>query len=65
MSSKPVLYYLVLSPPARAVSLTAAALGVDLEIKEVNLLESDHLKPEFLKVIVINLICDSCKFQSF
>lgn len=44
------LYYLRLSPPARAVALTAAALGIELELIEVNLLAGEHYKPEFLKV---------------
>lgn len=50
MSSKPILYYLVLSPPARACALTAAALGVELELKNVDLLGRDNFKPDFLKV---------------
>lgn len=50
MSNKPVLYYVDLSPPSRSVLLTAAAIGVELELKIVNLLAGDHLTPEFLKV---------------
>ncbi|XP_058174972.1 uncharacterized protein LOC131289654 [Anopheles ziemanni] len=48
--TKLVLYTLHLSPPCRAVELTAKALGLELEQKEVNLLAGDHLKPEFLKL---------------
>lgn len=48
--SKPVLHYHIVSPPARAVLLTATALGIDLELKEVNLFAKEQLKPEFLKV---------------
>lgn len=50
MSAKPILYYNYLSPPARAVLLTAAAVGVDLELKEVNLVDKENLSPEFIKV---------------
>uniref|UniRef100_A0AAG5DT32 glutathione transferase n=1 Tax=Anopheles atroparvus TaxID=41427 RepID=A0AAG5DT32_ANOAO len=48
--TKLVLYTLHLSPPCRAVELTAKALGLELEQKQVNLLSGDHLKPEFLKL---------------
>ncbi|XP_053667097.1 glutathione S-transferase 1-like [Anopheles marshallii] len=47
---KPVLYTVHLSPPCRAVELTAKALGLELERKMVNLLAGDNLKPEFLKL---------------
>lgn len=51
MSQRPVLYYSPLSPPSNAVLLTAAELGVELELKIVNLLEKDHLKSDFVKVV--------------
>ncbi|KXJ72418.1 hypothetical protein RP20_CCG018086 [Aedes albopictus] len=47
---KPILYLIHLSPPCRTVELCAKALGVELELKEVNLLGGEHLKPEFLKL---------------
>nr|AEJ87236.1 glutathione s-transferase E1 [Anopheles funestus] len=47
---KLVLYTVHLSPPCRAVELTARALGLDLERKLMNLLAGDNLKPEFLKL---------------
>ncbi|XP_035907315.1 glutathione S-transferase 1-like [Anopheles stephensi] len=47
---KPVLYTVGLSPPCRAVELTAKALGLDLERRTVDLLAGDNLKPEFLKL---------------
>lgn len=50
MSNKPVLYYVDLSPPCRSVLLTAAAIGVELELKKIDLLAGEHLTPEFLKV---------------
>ncbi|XP_017491277.1 PREDICTED: glutathione S-transferase 1 [Rhagoletis zephyria] len=50
MSAKPVLYYSPRSPPSRAVLLTAAAVGVELDLRPMNLKEGDHLTPEFLKL---------------
>ncbi|XP_076165358.1 glutathione S-transferase 1-1-like isoform X2 [Ptiloglossa arizonensis] len=38
------------SPPCRAVALTAAALGVPMNFKQVDLLAGAHLKPEFVKL---------------
>lgn len=51
MSEKPVLYYLMMSPPCRSVLLTAAALDVELELKVVNVSAGEQLEPEFLAVI--------------
>ncbi|KAH8415923.1 hypothetical protein KR222_003914 [Zaprionus bogoriensis] len=50
MSNKPVLYYTPRSPPCRAVQLTAAALGLELDLRPVNVKAGDLLKPEFLKL---------------
>lgn len=50
MSSKPVLYYMSLSPPSRAVLMVAAELGVELELKTLNLLAMEHKTPEYLAV---------------
>lgn len=41
-----------LSPPVRAVLLTAKALNIDLELKLVDLWKAQHLTPEFLMVSV-------------
>ncbi|XP_073814215.1 glutathione S-transferase 1-like [Musca autumnalis] len=56
MSKKPVLYYTPRSPPCRAVLLTAAALGVELELRAMNLKDGDHLTPEFLKLNPLHTI---------
>ncbi|XP_030382229.1 glutathione S-transferase 1 [Scaptodrosophila lebanonensis] len=50
MASKPVLYYSPRSPPSRAVLLTAAALGVDLDLRPVNVKAGENRTPEFLKL---------------
>uniref|UniRef100_A0A0K8TQ48 Putative glutathione s-transferase n=1 Tax=Tabanus bromius TaxID=304241 RepID=A0A0K8TQ48_TABBR len=47
---KPILYYAKLSPPSRAVMLTAKEIGVDLELKAINLIKGEHLTPEFIKI---------------
>lgn len=44
-----ILYYIQISPPSRSVLLTASALGLDLELKELSLSASEHLEPGFLK----------------
>lgn len=41
------------SPAVRAVQITAEALGVKLELKEVDFFKGEHMKPEFLKVFLI------------
>ncbi|XP_053660988.1 glutathione S-transferase 1-1-like [Anopheles marshallii] len=43
-------YHLPLSAPCQAVRLTAKALGLHLNLKEVDLMNGEHLKPEFLKI---------------
>jgi len=47
---KPILYYVDVSPPSRAVLLTLKELGVEFDSKIINLLTLDHLKPEFVKL---------------
>ncbi|XP_017087036.2 glutathione S-transferase 1 [Drosophila bipectinata] len=47
---KITLYGIDGSPPVRSVLLTLNALGLDFEYKIVNLLEKEHLKPDFLKI---------------
>lgn len=44
------LYYLSGSPPCGAVLLAAKIIGVDINIKNVDLAKGEHLTPEFLKV---------------
>jgi len=44
------LYYHPFSSPSRAVQMTATNLGIELNIKVVDLIKGEHLKPEFLKI---------------
>ncbi|CAL4156963.1 unnamed protein product, partial [Meganyctiphanes norvegica] len=43
-------YYIPLSPPCRAVMLTAKALGVEMNLKFLNVMAGDQMKPEFLAI---------------
>ncbi|XP_017795363.1 PREDICTED: glutathione S-transferase 1-like [Habropoda laboriosa] len=43
-------YQLPGSAPCRAVALAAAAIGVEMNLKEVVLMNGEHLKPEYLKM---------------
>lgn len=44
------LYYMSLSAPCRAVLLTAKMVGVEVNLKTVNLMEGEQMKPEFIKI---------------
>nr|CAD7195924.1 unnamed protein product [Timema douglasi] len=46
----PLLYYYLLSPPCRAVLLLAKALGVQLNLKVINILEGEQFSDEYIKV---------------
>lgn len=50
MSEKPILYYIALSPPCRAVLLCGAELGIDFDLREVNVLEGETKKDDYLEV---------------
>jgi len=43
-------YYTPGSSPCRSVLLTAKALGLELNLKPMDLHHNDHMKPEFLKI---------------
>lgn len=45
-------YYLLGSAPCRSVMLGAKALGVELNLKEVDIMKGEHLTPEFIKVYI-------------
>lgn len=50
------LYYTILSPPSRTILLVAKAIGIELELKNIDLQKGEHLTPEFLKVKVFLLL---------
>lgn len=43
-------YYSPISPPCNTIRLVAKALGVQLNLKEVDLFKQEHLNPEFVKL---------------
>lgn len=48
----PKLYYIDESAPARAVLMTAAAIGLEFEKQIVDLFKKEHLSPDYIKVSV-------------
>lgn len=44
------LYYAIVSQPSRSVLLVGRALGLEFDLKNVNLFNGEHLTPEFTKV---------------
>lgn len=50
-------YYLPGSAPCRAVLMTAKAVGVELNLKLVDLMSGEQMKPEFIKVIHFMIVC--------
>lgn len=48
--STPVLYYLPPSPPCRSILLLAKMLDLNFELKIVNILEGEQLKPDFVAI---------------
>lgn len=62
------LYICLGSPPCHAVQMTAKALGVDLNLKCIDLGTGDHMKPEYLKVrlnsIQSCLLNRQCRFDT-
>nr|UJZ92577.1 glutathione S-transferase [Scaphoideus titanus] len=43
-------YYAPGSAPCRSVLLAAKAVGVELNLKQLDLMKGEHLKPEFVKI---------------
>lgn len=50
MSEKPILYQAPLSPPCRAVFLTGAALGIEFDLKSVDMMGGEHKSEDYIKV---------------
>ena len=44
------LYHMDLSAPCRAVRLTAKMVGVELNLKELNLMAGEQMNPDFIKI---------------
>ena len=43
-------YYMSLSAPCRGPMLTAKALGLDLNLKKLDLFAGEQMKPEFIAI---------------
>ncbi|CAD7013312.1 unnamed protein product [Ceratitis capitata] len=50
MSARPILYYALFSPPARAALLTSKLIGLNVELKAINYATQEHHSDWFLKV---------------
>lgn len=50
MTQKLTLYFALGSPPARGALLAARNLGLDIEVKYVNLIAGEHYGEEFTKI---------------
>ncbi|XP_055381233.1 glutathione S-transferase D7 [Condylostylus longicornis] len=46
----PILYYIKPSPPCRAILLLGRILELEFDLKQVNIMEKEHMKPEFLNM---------------
>lgn len=44
------LYYTLGSPPSRACLQTIRILGLEVEVKNLNLLKGEQMSPEYLKI---------------
>lgn len=51
-----VLYNLNASPPCRAVRIVAKLIGLNLELKPLNVLRGEHLKPEYLQLNPVHTV---------
>lgn len=47
-------YYLPASAPCRAVMMLAKAIGVRLNLKIVDVLRAENMKPEYVKVLLLS-----------
>lgn len=45
----PILYYAPPSAPCRSVLLLGRMLGIDFDLRPINVMEGDHLKAEFVE----------------
>lgn len=46
----PILHYAPLSPPCRSVLLLGRILNIDFDLRVVDVLKGDNMKPEFIEV---------------
>lgn len=46
----PILHYAALSPPCRSVLLLSRILNIEFDLRVVDVLNGDNMKPEFIEV---------------
>lgn len=46
----PILYYIPPSPPSRMVLLLGRLLNIEFDLRLIDLMKGEHLKPEFIEV---------------
>lgn len=46
----PVLHYFPPSPPCRAVLILGRMLNIEFDLRVVNIMEGEQMRPEFLEV---------------
>lgn len=63
----PVLHYYPVSAPCRAVLLLGRMLNLDFDLRLVNILEGEQMKPEFLEVSMLTTEthCQRIKLNAF
>ena len=59
------LYHMDASGPCRSVRMTAKMLGVELNVKLINLQAGEHMTPEFIKINPHQLIRPGTGFTLF
>lgn len=63
----PILHYLPPSAPCRAVLLLGKLLNIEFDLRFIDLMKGEHLKPEFIEVGHINycFYCNDCTMIIF
>lgn len=51
------LFYAIESPPCRAVLIAAEAIGLQLELKKIDLSKGEHKTEEYIKVHYTTFKC--------
>lgn len=49
----PILHYAPLSPPCRAVLLLGRMLNLEFDLRFVDVLKGENMKPEFIEVFIL------------
>jgi len=49
-TEKPTLYMFAFSAPCRAVMMTAAAIGLEMKLKKIDLTKGEHMQEAYLKI---------------